>query len=294
MVILFIAGFYLGFLSLVHWLKKIFHNRSISIILDGISTILIVVISIPIMIVLRYVWLFLLKYFPESRYKYSHFIITGILFLIGIKLKFEGKFCLDAKIAIFNHSSPLDYLLIPYFMPMLPYNIVAGINLKNNKKTLEDKVVSWFIGDIIKDCLIPVDREDDISKMKAYKTMLRELGKGKIVGLSPEEGRISKKLVNKGSVLKPEEEFSESAFRASFKYGYKIQVVMLDWPVIWFGKDDERFGIHPTTIRISYTTVLSQKDFKSKEDMREYCYDLMEQKLSSSKNVQRFLKELQK
>jgi 1-acyl-sn-glycerol-3-phosphate acyltransferase len=271
----------------VHWLKQIFKEKIISIILDGLSTILIALISPTMIIVLRYIWVFLIRVNPRNIYKYSHVIISITLFLLGIKVRFSGKFCPEAKVMIFNHTSPLDYFLIPLSLPTRPYNIVAGINLKNNKATLEDKVVSWFIGDIIKHLLIPLDRDNNTSRIRAYRRVLKEIQNERIVAISPESGRVSKKEVNKGSLLKPE--FSDSAFRAAFDNNHIMQIAVFDWPVIWRGKDDDRFGIHPTTIKISYITV-RPNEFASAEHMKRYCYGVIEEKLASSKNVRRFMK----
>lgn len=269
-------------------------EKDFDVFLDGISTIMIVLISPLFIIALRYIWIFLIKISPRNIYKYSHVIISIVLFLLGIKVRFSGKFCPEAKLMIFNHTSPLDYLLIPLSLPMKPYNIVAGENLilskvgpKNNNPTIEDKVVSWFIGDIIKEFLIPLDRKNDLSKIRAYRKMLKEIRNGKIVALSPESGRISKSEIDKGMLLK--EEFSDSAFRAAFDNNHIMQIAVFDWPVIWRGKDDDRFGIHPTTIKISYIAV-NPSDFASAEHMKRYCYEKMEMNLASSKNVRRFLK----
>ena len=292
MVILSIVGFYLGFLVLVHWLKRIFTNRVMSVILDGISTMLIVVVSFPIIIIVRFFWLLLLRSFPEHRYKYSHYIISGMLFILGIKVKFEGKFCKSAKLFLFNHTTILiDVLLIAFSLPRLPYNIIAGINLIEDRDGIEGEVVYWLLGKIIKDFLITVDRKKMMSRVKAFKRMEEELVNGKIVSLSPEEGRLPKPEIDKGFVLK--EKFVDGPFKLAFENNYIIQLAVLDWPVIWHGKDDDRFGIHPTTIKITFVTV-NPETFSSFEDLKEHCYDVMKKKLRESKNVIRFIEECSK
>lgn len=292
MVILSIVGFYLGFLSLVHWLKRIFPRGLMSIILDGISTILIVLISLSMIIILRYGWLILLNLFPKGRYKYSHIIIGIILFLLGIRVRFEGKFFRDAKLVVINHTAPIaDYLLMAWCVPpSLPYNVVAGKNLTEDKDNLEGKVVSWLIGKIIKDFLIQVNRKSNFSKGKAFLKMKEETSNGKIVVISPEDGRLPMPNIRSGMLLK--EKFTDSAFEIAFENHYTIQLAIFDWPAIWRGKDDHRFGIHPTIIKTTYISV-NPENFNSVEELKEYCYNTMLENLRSSKNVQRFLKELQ-
>ena len=298
---------YLGFfiillgilIPLIQKISRFLKLRKVNLV-DGLTTIVIFLVSFIPLLVLTSLTLFLLKRVNIKKYGYRVFnwAVSIALFLIGIRINFNGERSKTARIFIINHSSPVDYLLMIISMGIYPYNIVAGINLKRNKKTLEDKLISFTLGNIIKNYAIAVDRSDSSSRISVLTKTEKELKDGKNVLYSPSDGRLSKAEIKKGKILK---EFKRGAFGISWNNKIPIQPIVYDWPAIYRGKGDDWWGVHPCTIDIYYLpeikpdekNELNEDKYKSLEEFQAACFESMEKKLKSSKKVQNFLKEIQ-
>ncbi|MFZ2072451.1 MAG: hypothetical protein WA101_03110 [Minisyncoccia bacterium] len=259
--------------------------------LDGIATVIILIISTIPLAILITITVFLLKQKILFKYRYIifHYAISTAFFLLGVKIRFNGKRNKFAKIFPINHTSPLDYPLMCLSMGIDPYNVVAGINLKYNRKTLEDKIISFTLGNIIKNYSISVDRSDSKSKVNVLVRMRDELEDGKNISISASDGRLLKKKIKDGVILK---EFQDGAFWFSWKYKQLIQPIVFDWPVIYRGKGEDWWGVHPCVIDIFYLNVINPSDYNSVEDLKNACFKVMYDKLKSSKRVMNFQKEL--
>ena len=290
-------GFFIVFIRiiipLIHKISRLMKLKKRNIV-DGIATILIVIISLIPLILLRFLVIFLLQRKTLDKYKYKifNYSIVIALFLLGVIIKTHGEINQLAKIFPINHSSPFDYLFMPLSMGIKPYNIIVGKNLPENKTTTEDKIVSWALGKIFEKDSILVDRDDPASKAAALLKTVREINAKKRIMFSPEEGRIPKSDIKKGMLLKDFGELSDGTFSFAFKRNISIQPIVFDWPVIYRGKGDDWWGIHPCTIDIYYLDAINPRNYNSMEHFKKICFKVMENKLISSKNVQRFLKEL--
>ena len=286
---------YLGFFIIligiiVPWMRTI--SRSLELkrknFIDGIATIIIAISSFVPLIILTILTILLIRN-EKYRYKIFHCSVVIALFLLGIKIKFHGELNKEAGEFAFNHTSPADYGLAPFAVGVEPWNILAGINLKNNKKTLGDRIISWILGYIIEKYSISIDRTSKASRFSAFRKMYNEMKNGKNIVIFPEGGRLTKDEIRNGKILG---DFQDGAFALAWKEKISIQLIVLDWPVIYRGKDDEWWGVRPCTIHIRYSITIKPEDYTSMEDFKNACFQAMEDELRKSKNVQRFLKEL--
>ena len=265
-------------------------------LVDGVTTIVIILVSLIPLIILRTIIMFWLKRVDTAKYGYKIFreALSITSFLLGTRIRFHGEINDAAKLFPINHSSALDYILMPLCMGTKPYNIIAGKNLSENKKTSEDKIVYWALGKIIEKYSILVDRDDPTSKKAAFFKEIRQIKAGIRIVFSPEEGRLPKSEIKKGVILKDFGELSNGTFFYAFKEEIPIQPIVYDWPVIYRGKGDDWWGVHPCIIDIFYLDVICPTDYPSMEDFKRACFEAMETKLKKSKKVQNFLKELRK
>jgi 1-acyl-sn-glycerol-3-phosphate acyltransferase len=216
--------------------------------------------------------------------------LSAVLFLRGVKINVSGKIIEIAKVMIANHTSDLDYLLLPWAAGIKPYNIMAGINLKENKKTIEDWIIASTIGVIVENYSISVDREDKKSMIVAFLKMMRLIKDGERGLIFPGGTRLLISEIKEGKVLG---DFKEGAFTLAWKTKVPIQPVVFDFPAIYHGKEDHRWGVHTCSIDVYYLDIVIPENYQNVDDFQEACHSMMEEKLKSSKKVQNFLKELQ-
>ncbi len=277
---------------IVPYTRKVMHFLGIpdrANILDGLTTIGLIPIWIIFLIPLTLITLVLLRIESLRKYQYWIFYHSALiaLFLLGVRVRLHGKMDLEALLKIGNHTSPIDYLLSIFFALLNPWNIIAGINLRRNKKSLEDKIVRWTIGKIVEEHSISVDRNDWSSKTGAARKIMSAIRNGLYVANFAEDGRTPKEMIlNEGVILR---DFKDGMFRIAFDEGILIQPVVFDWPVTWRGKGDEWWGIHVGFIDIYYLPSIDPKNFSCFEELKKACWDAMHEQLINSKNVQRFL-----
>jgi 1-acyl-sn-glycerol-3-phosphate acyltransferase len=127
--------------------------------------------------------------------------------------------------------------------------------------------------------------------------MNKQMDEGINIGIFPEGTRLLISKMKEGTVLG---EFEEGAFFLAWKKQVPVQPIVFDFPAIFRGKKDDRWGVHPCVIDIHYLNVIrpdekdefSENKYKSLEEFQLACFQVMETKLKSSKKVQNFLKEI--
>lgn len=260
--------------------------------LDSLITILLFPVSVPILGILWFFALRLMRLKFLTRYKYHiyNYLTAGTFFLLGALVRFRGTPPKKDQqyISIFNHTSgEIDYVLAAIVQGTSPWNIVAGINLRRNKKTLGDRLIASTIGRVVEEHSIDIDRNNDDSRRQALRRIIDELGQGKNIAIFPEGTRTKYRDIIEKKVLL--QKFWYPIFKIAYERGIPIQPVVFDWPVIWRGKADTRFGVRPCTIDAHFLAMVYPEQFSSFEEMQEHCWNAMYQKLVASKKVQRFL-----
>jgi len=286
-------GFFLVIIGIIIPLVRKFLNYlkiTKTNFLDSLATVLMVFVSGIPLVILCFITLTLLKIkvFSIYRYKIFNFAIKITLPLIGLFTKFFGKINKEARVMIFNHTSSADYFLACLAMGINPWNIVAGINLAKSKNTFWDKCIAWSIGDIVKKYSIAVDRSNDFSKSKTYRKANEEIQDGKNVAWFPEGGRILKTKILKDKVILGN--FQDGAFKIAWNKKISIQPIVFDWPVIWRGKGEKWWGVHPCTIKVYFLDIIKPENYELFNDFKNTCWLVMEEQLRKSKNVKNFLK----
>ncbi len=261
---------------------------STGLILAGaaIPVFIICLFTIPL---LRRNWMHLYKY---HLYHYS---VSASLFFLCVLVRYKGTIPVlkDPYIRILNHTSELDFALASLLAGVEPWNIVAGINLapkKQKNPSWGDRLYAWSIGKIVEEHSISIDRGDPDSRDKVSKKIYSELKAGKNILIFPEGTRTTYAKIVQEKILM--QKFNDGVFRIAFISNIPISPVVLDWPVIWRGKADTRVGFHPTRIDAHFCDLVYPKDFASYEDLRDHCWNIMHEKLTSSEKVKRFLRDL--
>ena len=171
-----------------------------------------------------------------------------------------------------------------------PWNIVAGINLRHNKPTFGDRFIAATVGKLVEEYAIAIDRGSKASTQSSARRTIEEIDNGKNIAIFPEGTRLTKARIKKDHVLLGE--FKNGAFKIAWNRKMCIQPVVLDWPVIWRGKGDDWWGIHPTRIDVHYLEIVDPNDFETCEEFKNACWHAMHAKLKKSKKVRAFLKQL--
>ncbi len=284
-------AFFLVFLGIfVPIVRRAFKYLKISNVnpFDGLATILIAFVSFFPLIILLFVTYLVLRLSKKPPYRYYYTANSIAVFLIGVWVRYFGKKDDKALIKVLNHTAPLDYLLCTLSVRATRWNVVAGINLKRNKVSTEDKLVSFFLGDIIEKYSIAIDRNDDCSRSSVLRKMIAEAKEGKNVLSFPERGRTPKKDIKNGIILR---DFADGPFLVSWSTGIPIQPIVLDFPVIWRGKGDDWWGIRPCIVDIHYLPAVDPKSFKDMQEFKNFCWHEMHKKLCASKRVKKFIEE---
>ncbi|MEI7765508.1 MAG: lysophospholipid acyltransferase family protein [bacterium] len=255
---------------------------------DGLATILIALVSAIPLLILLVITFFVLRFSKKRPYYFFHIVNSVVTVLLGVWIKYHGEKDDSALLKVLNHTSLFDYFLCALSVRAARWNVVAGINLKRNKKTLEDKLVSFFLGKIIEDYAITIDREDGASRSSVLRSIIKSVNDGNNVIIFPERGRTPKEDIKNGILLRS---FADGAFVVSWNTGISIQPIVLDFPVIWRGKGDDWWGIRPCVVDIHYLPSVSPKNFNSMQEFKDYCWNEMYQKICASKKVQKFIQK---
>lgn len=281
-IFLYLTLFFLGLTGvIVPFLRNVNMNA------DGIGSVLIVLVSsIPLILLYFTLRLVLIGKVNKFKYKFFNFTASTASMLLGVWTIYKGKVDPRAKIQIYNHTSPWDYLGTVMALGGSPFNAVAGINLAKAKGSLFDKFLAWTIGFMVKKYSISVDRTSKISRVETYEKMKIELALGKNIGIFPEGGRSTKKEITEGVLLKS---FQSGAFKLSWETKIPIQPIIFDFPGTWKAKNDDFWGISPCLIYIRYLPSVDPKKFCSIEEFTMFCRYEMQKVLANSKQLKKFL-----
>lgn len=254
---------------------------------DNLATVLLCMVSaFPLLLLCLITNAVMLNKKFKYKYRFINYVSAVAIFLLGVWVGFFGKRDKRAPWVIYNHTSPLDYPFYMLIMGAVPFNIVAGENLWFNKKGLFNWFIAWTIGNLVKNYSISVDRDSYTSRKQVPDKMERERELGKDVGIAPEGGRTPFEELMQGTILR---KFKSTVFELAWQRKEAIQPVVLDFPAIWKGKDDSRFGIHPCTVNIHYLKIVHPSDFSNEEAFNAHCWNKIFEKLASSRKVKSFL-----
>ena len=283
------VSFFLVFLGVVipilRWVLKILKIHKINPF-DGIATVLLFILSFFPIVILALIIKLVLKKSKERPYKFFHAAILTMLFFAGVIIRYFGDRYKGQCIFALNHTSDLDYPLGVDITGGRSFNIVAGINLSENKNKLADKIVFYLFGDIIREYAITVDRKDKESRKDVFWKTKKELKEGKSIVIFPEDGRTPIKDIRDGMLLR---KFKDGTFIIAWDENMPIQPVALIFPAVWHGKDDDRIGLHPCDVLVKFLPVLFPRDFDSIELLKNACWLSINDELQKSKKVRRFI-----
>ena len=169
--------------------------------------------------------------FPKQKYKkLKTFFTQAMLFLMGIKIKQEGKIDKEAKMLIMNHSSLIDIAAIE---AIYPYDLVWIA-----KKELFDIPFFGLLLKLPKN--IRLDREDRKSLVHLLKES-KEKSKEKVIAIFPEGTRA------RGKKLLP---FKPGAKIIAEKLHLKVQPAVILCAKERF--DSKTLELNPGTITIVF------------------------------------------
>lgn len=289
-----LLGYFVFFITVIGMLVPFF-RRAFDLlrvdkfdVLDSFSTVLILLVSFfpLVFLVIGTIFLIRKKSLDKHKYKIFNFAISASLFLVGVRIRYHGQRDKNARVVIANHTSPLDYFLIAQTMGVSPWNILAGINLSINRKTISDKLIAWSIGYIVKNYAVTIDRSSEESRKKSFERLTEEFKEGKSIAVFPEGTRTPKEKIKEGVLL---QDFKIGAFKLAWQEKSPIQPVVYDLPALWKGKNDTFWGIHPSRINAYFLEPVDPKEFKDIEEFKGECRDRMMKQLQQSKTVFRFI-----
>jgi 1-acyl-sn-glycerol-3-phosphate acyltransferase len=192
----------------------------------------------------------------RSNIYYLHHMFTPVfLFLVGIRLKVEGKELLDPKgsyVIVGNHNSSLDFILNAHAFP--------GVFRFLAKQELQKIPV---FGYIVKKMCLNVDRSSAMSRARSVVGLKQQLAEGWSIFIYPEGSR------NSGD--QPIGKFYDGAFRIAVQTGAPLAIqTILNIDYITAGGS----GLRPGTVRISWespidTSQMSQDDIISLKEKTE-------------------------
>lgn len=295
-IFILFAIFFLFFLGIfVPIVRRIFIFLKIEKInpFDNIATISLFLVSFIPIIILSKITIFLLrnKKLEKHRYKILRISIFILLFLLGVIIRFHGERDLKAQINFENHTSLLDYFLVLLVNGITPkWNVISGINLSENKSTLEDKIISFTIGPVIREYSISVKRGDASSERIAMRKTVNCLANKEVVSVFLEGGRTPIKILLSGILLNNFDE-GDAMLRLAFKRKILVQPIFFDFPAIWRGKNDYRWGIHPCIVDIYYLQSINPEHYFSFEEFKKACWNAMHDQLLKSKKIKSFQKK---
>lgn len=233
-------------------------------IYDYIITIVIILVSFPIMFLLGILTFIIIVLFPSKTRLFLYVFSNIFILMFGILIKNKGTFPLGGPyIFIANHSSFIDYILIVIVMGYKrKWTVVYGNNL--NKYP----IFKFFL----KKVGISVDRKNTLSKLEATELMKKVLIEGFSLAIFPEGTRMRSFQINE--ILLP---FKNGAFSVSIDLKIPIAPVVFLRPIL-YSKPDKPFPFSPRKITIKYfdlikgeenRIILKDKAFKIMKDYLE-------------------------
>lgn len=260
----------------VKWIENI-----IDIPLTGVTWFAVILLLIKVLVIIPF--LFLCNYFRVTR-KITHTLIwclgITINFLLGIKIKYEGKISKEISIITPNHASSLDYFIIIALLGPMVTKVVAGSNL------LKFPIFAFFL----KLKCIFVDRSSRQSKLDSLRRSQACIEQKIPLAIFFEGGR---KRRSEGGILRDPEKFEKGAFHLSVVSNIPIQ------PVAIFGAGDFKPPMKgeplakkwwkfqwynsPTIIIVSYLPLIYPEG-KTKEQLMDEVASVIETKLIELQN----------
>ncbi|MEI6316591.1 MAG: 1-acyl-sn-glycerol-3-phosphate acyltransferase [bacterium] len=252
---------------------------------DIFATVLLVFSSSFLFIILVPLTLLCMSVFKKYKYFIYNWGSSASLIFMGIIPRHHGRLE-NGVIGILNHTSPAEYTVASQAAGTKPWNIVAGKNLSENTKTIEDRIIKNTIGRVVKKYAIQIDRTSGESRVGTARSIKSEYDQGKNILIFVEGTRLTfKQIVEQQKLLL---DFQDGAFRIAFKYKIPIQPIVLDWPAIYRTKDDYRWGVRPSIIDIYFLEKVNPENFETYDELKKHCWNLMYQQLKNSKKIQRF------
>ncbi len=238
---------------------------------DWIMTGLIFLISAPVLICIGFIAL--VTMFFVSR-KTGYFVMWAVsiisLFMFGVKIRYEGERPKDSPIiVVMNHSSFLDYFLLPAVMGYKkPWTMVYGVNLHKYP------ILRFFL----KKYGLGVDRKDMNSKIGTSKAMKEVLLEGLSLAVFPEGTRMRSHQFT--DTLLP---FKNGSFVSAVDTQTPIIPVILSFPIL-YSRPDCPLPLSPREITISYLPSFDGEG-KTLNHLKNEVHGFMKRKLDSKKQI---------
>ena len=231
---------------------------------DYIVTVVIMLVSFPILLFLGLITSVLLIIFPKKSHLSIFAFCAATSVLFGIWIKYKGPFPKKGEyIFLFNHSSFIDYFLSVLAMGYKrKWVIVYGKNLEKYP------IFKFFLRRIG----IGVDRSSQKSKVEASDKIRKALNDGFSLALFPEGTRM--RSYQMAEILLP---FKNGAFSNAIELGKDIIPTIFSRPIL-YSRPDKPIPFSPRVITITYGNPISVEG-KSRVELRDETHFIMKKML---------------
>lgn len=239
------------------------------LIIDWCMTILILAVGVPTACACGIVGIIIVFFFPRTIYFCVWSVSAITLFMLGVRLTFDGKMSKLEKIAFaLEHKSFIDYFIALYLMGYKhKYKIVYGTNLEK------------YFGRYARMVGIGVDRKRLRSKADAQKAVDQAIKDGFRIVFFPEGTRM--RLVQVLEILLP---FKKGILNSIFENELPIQMVNIDCALA-YSAPDKVFPLSPGEIKIKFSHEI-QTTGQNKEELFAELSHEMKAKTAQSLKMQ--------
>lgn len=242
------------------------------LIIDWCLTILILVVGVPTAGASGLVGIIIVFFFPRTIYFCVWSVSAITLFMLGVRLTFDGKISKREQIAFaLEHKGFIDYFIALYLMGYKhKYKIVYGTNLEK------------YFGRYARMVGIGVDRKRLRSKAEAQKAVDQAIKDGFRIIFFPEGTRM--RLVQVLEILLP---FRKGILNSIFENELPIQMVNIDCALA-YSAPDKMFPLSPGEIKISFSDEIETAG-KNKEELFSKLHSNMKAKTAQSIKMQELI-----
>ncbi len=238
---------------------------------DKITTVITWIISVPVFIFLGITGILIVSLpIKNIIYKVMWTISIVILFILGVRLDFDGEMSKEQVIVVSNHCSWVDDALNSVIMVWFKWKVVYASEVK---RIFLASFFLKFIG-------VPIDRKDEKSRKMVFRNIITEIKNGFNILIYP-EGRRLPADKDEDQYLLP---FEDGAFALSKLTGKPIQPVVLSWTFL-FKPRSGQWWYSPRTICIYWLEPMTIFPDEEVEGFKKRVWEVMDLKLRNSLGV---------
>jgi 1-acyl-sn-glycerol-3-phosphate acyltransferase len=238
---------------------------------DKVTTVITWIISVPVFIFLGITGsLFISLPIKNIIYKVMWTISIVVLFILGVRLDFDGEMPKGQVIVIANHCSWIDDALNSIIMSWFKWKVVYA-----------EEVTRIFLASFfLKYIGVPINRTDEKSRKMVFRSIIVAIKEGYNILMYPEGRRLP---TDKGEdqYLLP---FEDGAFALSKLTGKPIQPVIMSWTYL-FKPRSGQWWYSPRTIRIYWLKPMTILPGETIQEFNKRVWNIMDAKIRASLGV---------